>query len=258
VGQAETILEMADVIARQGEMSLALKTYQRVLAMAERYGDRRLRAEALNGIAHLHYQQKELDAAAAELAEAASIAAELGNRWVFGTSRSEAARVASSQGRDTDAVKAAREAAETFAAIGQNDREAIARARLARALLAAGDLAASADALARAETLAARSYSLTTRAETILARACLDAARGESRNAIHPLEAATLDARRRGALPLELESRLLQGEIEMAGHGVAQGRARLRDLARAARAKGYERIASEAEQARAARRQAVH
>ena len=151
-------------------------------------------------------------------------------------------------------MKAAREAAETFAAIGQRDREAVARGELARALLGAGDVAAAADAVRRAETLAASSYSLVTRVQTIAARARLDAASGDRGGPVKRLEAAAVDARRRGALPLELESRLLQGEIEVAGRAAAPGRARLRDLARIARVRGYARIAAEAEQAIANRR----
>lgn len=163
--------------------------------------------------------------------------------------RIEAARVASSRRRHADAVKAAREAAETFAAIGQGDREAIARAELARALLDTGDVVAATDAVGRAERLAASSHSLVTRLQAVAARARLDAVRGETRGAVHRLEAAALDARRRGALPLELETRLLQGEIEVAGGALVQGRARLRELARTARSRGYARIAIEAERA---------
>jgi hypothetical protein len=149
-------------------------------------------------------------------------------------------------GRIDDGVALMELSLATYAGREMVDQEARASALLARTRLDAGQREGAHAACARAVELLPRCQGASIRLAVAIAAACVAAADGEVESAVHQLEAAVDDARRRELVPMECEATLALGRVERAAGKADAARQRLDALARYATEKGLVHLARKA------------
>jgi len=236
---------LGQVALAAGELARAREEQEQAVAIAEEAGDPYQRGYVLQALGEVLLAAGELDAAAERLAESEDARIEFGERGPLAEARAASARLLLARGREAAAVELLRGVAEELRSLGNRDYEADARALLARALLAVGDLEGAEEAAEGARELGASSENPHVRLSVALATAEVGAARGRGREARRRLEAAVAEAERLGLVAAGLQLRLALGELELDA-GLPGARPRLEELARDAKARGFERIAAEA------------
>src|SRR5262249_61811975 len=116
----------------------------------------------------------------------------------------------------------------------------------ARALLAAGGIAAAEAEIRRARGLIGPVIPPEVRFTVAVAEGRIRAAAGDVMGAVESLEATAAQAREAGPKAYELEALLALGEAEMRAGRTEAGRARLRDVETEARARGLGLLARQA------------
>jgi ATP/maltotriose-dependent transcriptional regulator MalT len=143
-----------------------------------------------------------------------------------------------------------RQAAEQFGRERARDSETQALVVLARLLVSQGELAAARQAVARARSLGEGSQNPRVPIRIDLVSARLHGSGGQGALARELLAGSLARSRAGRFLGLELEARLLLGQIEVKSGETAAGRARLEALEREAADQGFGLIARQAAAAR--------
>jgi eukaryotic-like serine/threonine-protein kinase len=239
---ADILRGRGDCLLAAGELAAARQDYEGSLGLAREIAHRRYEAFALAGLGNVALATDDLALARSRHQEALAIRESLGERVTTATSQLALAEVALAQARTAEAATLARTAAEAFAAEGLGDREAIARAFLARSLGSGSTTAEEVRTAAeRVATLAATSQNPRVAIQAALVQAAVappEAAKSAAAMARHRAEES-------GLVGLRLEAALVAARLELASGG-EPARQKIAQIAAEAGALGYARLAREA------------
>jgi serine/threonine protein kinase/tetratricopeptide (TPR) repeat protein len=241
---------MGQALAAEGNLAAAKAAYLEALPVLQQSGSRTYAAVALFELGQVLAAEGDLAGARTRHEEALAIRRDLGERINEGESRVALGALSIEEGRPGDAEAPARDAAALFGKEQAPDKEGLALALLARALLAQGRSAEALEAAERAAALTTKSQNPHVRVSVAAATARVRAARGLGRQALAALDASHGAAARLGLVGLQLETQLAMGEIEAAMGKVEAGRARLAQLEKDARARGFGLVARKSAAAR--------
>ncbi len=273
--QAEVLADLSFVLGRAGDLEAARRVVDQALALgrdaasepaivlgleaegalALRTGEvhkaREALEEAVRDLARLGFGARavratlalgelELQAGRPEEAQKHLEAAveRAGEGPLLALSRARLADALVDLGRLEPALVAARSALEVATRGHRPDAVAAAHASIARALVAAGKLTDASAVIERAIASGEKSESLDVRLEVALVAARLRIQvreSGELQSVRDALEAALAEAHRAGALPAELDARILLGALEQRQGRTEAARARLAAVDKAAR-----------------------
>ena len=241
-GEASTLNNLGNVMAELGDLRGAKERYEQSMTVQEQIGYQRGRGFSLQALADVLREQDQLDEARKTAEEGAALRKELGDQNNLAASQMQIAQIALDQGQYASVEELARPAVETYQKIKSAQGEAIAQATIALAQLQAGKLADAATTADRATKLAEQGSDRPPRFVAALVAARVQAANGQTQEAVRALQLLIAEASRYGYLWVEYEARLAIGEIE--GKQNRDGsRAQLKLLAKEAKEKGYLRIA---------------
>jgi Tfp pilus assembly protein PilF/tRNA A-37 threonylcarbamoyl transferase component Bud32/TolB-like protein len=243
VGLATVSIEMGDLAGARTMLEEGLQT-------CRESDDKHESAYALTYLGVVAAAQDRAPEARKSFEEALKIRTDIGEPAAAEQSRTDLARLALAEGDFPKARELARAAADELGRQKIADDEAAALAILVRALAAERREDEADRALARARPLAAASQHDGVRREVLLASASLRAARGDSAGAARSLADAAARAQMQGLIAWALEARLAEGEILAAGGAKDAAAAKLAQVQRDAGAKGFQRIARQAAEAR--------
>jgi len=246
---ARALSSLGDVLLHQGDLAGAVKRYQEALTVSREVGEKGDLAIISAQMGNVFLAQGKFVEARRQHEEALAIRQEIGQKRIEPDSDLDLARLSIEEGAFADAERLARRAAETFRAQKAVDGEASALVVVAEALRAQSKLVDAGDTIERAVTLSRASQNRLVRIPVAITSAKL---RGASRDpsaaaaAVRSLEAAVSETTTRGLIDLQLEARLVLGQLETAGSNPAAGRARLAALEKEAAQKGFGLIAGKA------------
>jgi serine/threonine protein kinase/tetratricopeptide (TPR) repeat protein len=252
---AVTLSNMGDLARERGDLGHALRMYDEALAINQEIGQRSNVALGLRNIAEVMVAQGRLAEARSRVEQQVEILKELGEGLRAPESRIAAARLALEEGRFAEAEGVTREALEAFAKNESADEEAKAWAVLAQSLVPQGKRPEALEAVTRATALSQKSRDPLVRLTVAITASRLRAdsrTPSDVREALRTLESARAEARRAGRVGLRFEAELALGEIELASGRSAAARARLEQLERDARTRGFGLVAGKAARARLA------
>ena len=246
MGVSISLYNLGEVLALQGDLPGAVKYLDEALALQRKLEIARGMAFSLHVLGDIALAQGDTALARTRVQEAIDIRTKLGEKGTVAESQIELALVALAAGSPAEGERLARGAVDFFT--GQNaDTEALARATLARSLLAAGQSAGALSEAGRARDLvrntqntivkltvgigAARTQGLAQPASAAAAMASLAAAEGQ--------------ARTMGLIHLQFDAALAQAEIAVRSKP-ADGHARLATIEKDARARGLGLVAARA------------
>jgi serine/threonine protein kinase/tetratricopeptide (TPR) repeat protein/TolB-like protein len=248
-GIATTLTNLAEVYFVRGDLDRAQQLHEEALALNREIGDKAGAGYGLFRLGELFAARGDLKVARDRYEEGQRLQADAGDKLGGAQTRLGLAALALAEGQAPLAEPLAREAEEVLRAEGAVDLQTLALVTLGESLFAQKRLADAKGASDRAQGLLENADRRTRMSSVILA-ARIEAASGESENqkkAIESLTAALADATRRGLVPSQYEARLALGRTEIAAGKTAEGRARLKALARETGAKGFGLIAKQAQ-----------
>jgi tetratricopeptide (TPR) repeat protein/tRNA A-37 threonylcarbamoyl transferase component Bud32 len=248
-GAAITQYSIGQTLLNLGDLPAARARHEEAIATFRETGDKSGLAEALFGLGHVLREAGDLAAARQRYEAALALREELGEAGVALGIRLALADLSLEGGRAAEAEAPARRAAADAEKAGLADPGAEAHALLARALLAQGQRDGARQAAERALQLSAKTENTSVRRTVALAAARVRAATGEpAAGLVRELERALADATRAGLFGPQLHLRLAMGEI-LVRAGDPAGRARIAELEKDAREKGFLLVARKAEAA---------
>ena len=244
-GEASTLNNLGNVLAELGDLRGAKQRYEQSMPIQEEIGYKRGRGFSLQALADVLREQGDLDEARKMAEESVALRRELGDQNNLALSQTLVAQIALDQDQYSAVEGLAQPAVDTFQKIKSPQGEAVAQALIALAQLEIGARTDATPTAERALQLARQGTDRLPRFMTIIVAARVQAANGQSAEAVHALQVVLAEASKYGYLSVEYEARLAIGSIE-ARQNRESGRSQLRSLAQEAKAKGYLRIAREA------------
>jgi tetratricopeptide (TPR) repeat protein len=242
IGVGVALINLADVLMSQGDLKGARSSVQESSAIGSETGNKRLQGYAAFTMGQILEAEDSFADARKAYEDALAIREQLRETLTATESRIRLAGLDIEEGRVAEAETLARSAAGESQRAKQADDEGVARAVLARALLAEGKHGQAREEIARSRALLVRSDREERLALSIV-DARLSAASGAPGAAARALETILREASRSGLAGLELEARLALGEVEMRSGKIPSARARLESLRKDASAKGFKLIA---------------
>ncbi len=243
---SDKLIDLGDILQHLGDLASARKNYSDALALARTAGDKSMSAYALAGLGSVELKSADFTAARNDLEEALSLRKELGEKdTITGTSVLIAA-LDIEEGHPAAAEKPAREARDDFEKAHKRDDQVTAAAVLVDALVTEGKNDDALKEVSKATPIAAKSQNLSVHLTFALASARADAASQKLVAAKTILKEALAKATRSSYLGDQLEARLVLEEIEMKSGKSAASRARLEQLQKDAKEKGFNVIANKA------------
>jgi tetratricopeptide (TPR) repeat protein len=243
------ILDLAQVLEDEGNLTEAMKLRQQLLAMAR--ASQTSVAERLAWIARLLCLQGDLRAARQTLDQAEVEARKAGDSS-FAATHAECVWLPLEEGHAAAVEALARQVENHAEAADSPIQAADACELLARCLLAEGKVADARAAIERARSYLSQRKSGSSAFDISITSARVLASTGDYKDrgnvnvAINTLNAVIVEARRDGFVGAQLEARLARGEIRMMSGQTAIGRPDLESLAKEASAKGFGLIARKA------------
>ena len=232
-----------------GALAEARKSCEGSLKIRRETNDRAGIGQTLVSFGNVQLQQGDLDAAHSSLEESLSALESVSAKNDAAWARISLADLALEQRKADDAAKYAGDAATELAAEKDPGGEAEARGKLARAMLALGNLAGAREQSDKATQLAQQSGDQGTKLDAAIVAALVDEKSGKADAALKALAAAQKDAQTSGMVQIEYDARLALGETQMASGRTNDGRATLRRLAQQAKAHGFALTAQKAQAA---------
>ncbi|MGA9503958.1 MAG: protein kinase, partial [Terriglobales bacterium] len=245
----DKLIDMGDAMQHLGDLPGARKNYENALALARTAGDKSMAAYALAGLGSLALKGADFTTARKDYEEALSLRNELGEKATIAATQVAIARLAIEEGHPGAAERPAREARDEFQQARKNDDQISATAVLAGALLAGGRREDAVKEVAKTAALAARSQNLSVQLAFAGARASVEAGSQNVAAAKTLLKETLAKATKSGYAGEQFESRLALEEIEMKSGKSATSRARLAQLQKEAKERGFDLIAKKAEAA---------
>ena len=247
-GIATTLTNLAEVYFVRADLARSQQLHEEALAINREIGDKAGAGYSLFRLGELFTARGDLKVARDRYEEGQRLQGEAGDKLGGAQTRLGLAALALAEGQAPSAEPLARESEEVLRAEGAADLQTLALVTLGESLLAQKKATDAKAASERAQALVENADRRTRVASAILA-ARLQAASGKAEDqaaATLSLTATLTDATRSGLVPSQYEARLALGRVEMAAGKTAEGRARLKALAREASAKGFGLIAKQA------------
>jgi tetratricopeptide (TPR) repeat protein/TolB-like protein len=236
---AAVLTTLGHVHLAAGDLPGARARYEEALPALNETGSRMYTAIALFGLGQVMAAEGDLGGARDKHQQALAIRSALGDKIGNAESHVALARLSILQGRAADAIAPLRAAAEVLRSEQATEKERSAHSILAWALWLQDMKLESAEAAARARSLAARGQNAHLRLCAAVTQARLRAVNGRGVEALRDLAATLAEATELGLFAVQLEARLALGEVELAVGQGDGGRARLHSLAQEASAKGF-------------------
>lgn len=241
---------LGEIYQALGRLDEADASYRQEIVDATAVRNRAAIAAAHSGLGDVAGARGDSAAARTHFETAIAIRTELGLTANVAASQLAMATVLIQAGQPKEAEDLARSAAATFAKVKDRDRESWATGFLARAQLEQGQLAAARATLAPIRSQGERAAYFRARLTFQMNDAAVLAASGQPADVDRArvrLESLLGEAVKNGMVNRQLEVRLELGRVELMNPATAAaGRARLQQLQRDARARGYELIARRA------------
>jgi DNA-binding winged helix-turn-helix (wHTH) protein/tetratricopeptide (TPR) repeat protein/TolB-like protein len=248
---------IATVQQLQGDLAGAKQGFEQSLATWQKMGDQRNAAYASWGLGSLLLQEADFSSARQMYEQALAIRTSERDEFTIAETQLGIADLSLEEAHSPVEQEAAmRQVIEVFQRRKARDDETLAWCVLARALLAEGKAAATAEAMQHARSLAAESQNPEIRWRTAIAAVRIDTAGKDAAHsaagivARKELAAIITKSRELGYMGIELDARLAFAEIEMKTGQVTAGRTHLARIEADARAKGYNLVARKAAVAR--------
>ncbi len=245
VGIALAKMNVGGILYYQGKLGEAKKLFEEAVVISREIEKKSWVAAALSRVAEVLMAEGNLSESRAKHEEALAIRNELGEKETIAESQLALAQLSIEEGQPEKAVLPARQAAEVFRAIKAIQLEPAAGEVLAQSLLAQGKIGEAQNVINQAQLLASKTDDLDARFPVSITAARVSAAAAKFAEARKILTSTLAGAARYGYAGYELEARLALGEVEMKS-GRAAGRARLEELEKEAKARGYGLIARKA------------
>ena len=247
---ATVLGNLGDVLSEEGNLGQARVHYQESLTIFRQIGNRSSTASKLANLGDLLGLDGDLKGASEKHKEALNIRKELSEKGGVAESQVSIALLLLQGKRFKEAEDLCRSSLEEFQAEERTGDEAAARVALARSLLGQGKPVEAQNEINHARFLSKTSHNRGLQISVALAGASIQAALGQSNQAIKTLEDALAESRRAGLLRFQLEARLALGETELVGGKPEVGRSRLAVLEKEASDLGYRLISQRAAAAR--------
>lgn len=244
--QAIDIQDIGTVLADQGDLRGAMEMYQQALLMQRDIGERRYYAATLNNVGRALRQQGDASGARKSLEEALTIYQQLGEKGNAAETELILGDLACDSGQAHEIEAPTRAAIQEFHSEKIRDDEIMGEVLLSKATLAQGRLEEAQEAMNRAIQLSEKSRDVTVRIPRQIQSSYVHAAVNDFSGAERAARQALAEARRLGFVQFQFEASLALGEIQIKSGNRATGRARLEQLEKDARSKGFELIAQKA------------
>jgi tetratricopeptide (TPR) repeat protein/TolB-like protein len=251
--EAQVVMNLARINAARGDLDGARSRFEEAAGLYRVQDNAELLAEALFGLGEVLLTQGDLDGARTRHEEALELREEHGLASVseseFALGGLALAEAGIGVGSYGEAVEALSGSVATFAEKNRPALEADALNYLAEAQIGLGELDAAMASLERIRSLGAASNSFTLMVVEIN-EARIEARSGRSADAEAILEEVIAEARRQSIYGVELEARLVMGEVAAGDGRTDEARRRLTDVEREANARGWTLVADRASAAR--------
>ncbi len=246
---AYPLIGLGYVLTGIGEFPTARKNFDEGIAICKESGEKHELAIGLAGLGDLLLQQADLNGARQNYEAALNLRKELGERAAVAESGLQLAMVSIEEGRPADAEAPSRNALQEFQAEKMTAQQVWAYSILARANLTQGKFADARKAITLATPIVQHTQQRDAQLDFQIVAARVQAAEGNSDNALHSLEFAIRDAEKAGMKRLVYEGTLAWADIQIAAGNATSGRARLANLQKDALNQGYLLIARKAAKA---------
>jgi eukaryotic-like serine/threonine-protein kinase len=243
---SDKLIDLGDVLQHLGDLPGARNNYEKALTQARAAGDKSMAAYALAGLGRLDLKAADFKQAHKDYEEALALRSELGEKDTIAATRVAVAELAVEEGHADAAGGPALEARDAFQKAHRSDDQITATVTLVSALLARGKKDEALSEAQKIAPIAARSQNLSVQLAFAVARA---RAEGDSQHTAEVktlLKEALVKATRSGYVGDQLGSRLVLEEIELKSGKSAASRARLEQLQKEAKERGFDLIARKA------------
>ncbi len=242
----DKLIDLGDALQHLGDLPGARENYKKALTLTRAAGDKSMAAYALAGLGSLDLKAADFKQAREDYEEALSLRNELGEKDTIISTRVAIAELAIEEGHPDAAEVSSREARDEFQKARKNDEQITASVALVGALLAGGKTVEALKEVSKTVPIAAKSQNLSVQLAFATARARTESASQQTGAAKTLLKEALVKATRSGYVGDQLESRLAFEEIELKSGKSAASRARLEQLQKDAKEKGFDLIARKA------------
>ena len=244
---AHALENIGNILADQGDFTGAYKMYDQTLAIQQEAGERSSYAETLVSVGEAVLQQGDMVRAAKLLDQALVLQEALHETGSAAETRVALAELNYQSGRPKDAEQLARSALAEFQKQKQPDKMISALAWISRALLQQGNTLEASKTIATASEIVGANPNVMVRRSLALARARVLAANNNTAAAERIARQVWVQTGGSN-VRMRLEAALVLGEIQMK-RKASDGRKNLKELAKSARAKGFELIARQCSRA---------
>jgi eukaryotic-like serine/threonine-protein kinase len=243
---SDKLIDLGDVLQHLGDLLAARRNYDDALRLARAAGDKSMAAYALAGLGSLDLKAADFARARKDYEEALALRNELGEKDNIAATQVAIAELAIEEGHPGAAERPAREARDEFQRAHKSDDQITATTVLVAALLAGGKNDDAFKEVGKTASIAAKSQNLSVQLAFAAAKARAEAASQEIGAAKIILKEALAKATRSGYVGYQFESRLALEEIELKSGKSPASRARLEQLQKEAKEKGFDLIARKA------------
>jgi eukaryotic-like serine/threonine-protein kinase len=232
---------IGDVLADQGDLTGAMQMYQQASTIQREIGDKSYYAATLVSLGRLRRQRGDSEGAKKMYEEALTIRQQFGEKGMGAEVEVALGELDCDSGQAAAAERRAREAIAEFQTEHETDNEIQAQGLLIAALLQQGRIDDAEKAVARGLELAGKSRDVTIRLPFAIENSYVAAAKGDVAGAERLARNALVEADKFGLFRIKLEASLALGRVQRKGSAV-----QLTELAKQARASGFELIARKA------------
>jgi tetratricopeptide (TPR) repeat protein len=245
-GLALTFNDFGQLARLRGDLDAALSSYQQGRTTAQEIDDQRAVAYIANGIGDVQVDKGDLAGAHKSYEEALALRKQIGDIQSVAETELSLAILSIEDQHAADSEAVIRKCKDQFHQNQQADDEFSAGVALVKALLDQGKNQDAAKASVELKPLAASSGNKLIQLEFDLVAARTQAASGDLKSARAQLDKALHEARSRGMLGLEFETRLALAELKQESGEKAAASADLAALEKQSRGKGFGLIATKA------------
>jgi eukaryotic-like serine/threonine-protein kinase len=243
---SDKLIDLGDVLRQLGDLPGARKNYETALTLARATGDKSMAAYALAGLGSLELRAADFKQAHKDYEEALGLRNELGEKDTIPGTRVAIAELAVEEGHPDAAEGPAVEARDAFQKAHKSDDQITATVALVDALLARGKNDDALKEVGKTAPIATKSQNLSVQLAFAAARARTESASQQTAAAKALVKEGLVKATRSGYVGDQLEFRLILEEIELKSGKSAASRARLEQLQKDAKDKGFDLIAHKA------------
>jgi len=242
---------LADLELSMADTRLATQHYSESFEIFREIGQQLASSYPMCGLGDIFFAAGDLQGARKKYAEALSVREKLhGNaRYIF-VNRIKLARLSLEEGNASDAEASVRQALGGYSAQNEPRAQIEADMVMVQALLAQHKLAAAREVVADDRELIVNTQDRVNVLRMDISDALVEAATGNSAEAVRGLRTTIEETRSSGFTSLQLEARLALGETELKAGNLTAARAVLATLERDAKAKGFMLMARKAAAAR--------